>query len=52
MLNPGLKYDKLDDRLLAHNMKNIAEKANPEVAPKVQVIPTMVGSNAMKLEKV
>ena len=52
LLNTGLKYDKLDDRLLTHNMKNIAEKTDPEGNPKVQVAPSLVGSNAMKLEKI
>ena len=52
LLSPSLKYDKLDDRLLGHNMKNIAERTDPELAPKVQVGHNIIGNNAMKLEKI
>ena len=43
LLNPGLKYDKLDDRLLTHDLKDISDKTNPKDFPKTQMVPTPVG---------
>jgi len=51
LLNPGYKYDKLDDRLLGHNMKNIGDRTDPALAPKVQLMPTALSNDAIKFEK-
>ena len=52
LLNPSSKYDKLDDRLLGHNLQNMGERTDAAHAPKVQILPIPVGGNAIRLEKV
>ena len=51
ILNPGLKFDKLDDRLLSHDLKEVSDKTNPQDMPKTQMVPTYVGQEGMRFEK-
>jgi len=51
LLNPGQKYDKLDDRLLSHDLKEISNKSSPEEVPKNQMVPTQFGEEGYKIER-
>lgn len=51
LLNPGLKYDKLDDRLLTTDLKDISDKTDPENYPKNQMVPIPVGEEGMRMDK-